>query len=664
MLFRFYSPKFLILVKFLILSSSFSASSSADKLNSIGEQFSIALKYADAKMWDRAHAEAKKISSPSAESLITWLRLRDGAGSFAEYELFLDENNDWPGIKLLRVKGESSINSKIEHERLEDYFFKIPPQTGFGALKMAESFLKVGNLEKAKQIITKSWLSHSYKQDQFKKIQKLFGEYLVDYNDERIENCLWEKRTNDAKQMLHLVSPENRELVRVRIALQNRKAGVDQMIRALPKKFQNNGGLTFDRLIFRRKNNLFDRAEDLLAKSSMDHSALGRPEQWLESRQIYSRRALRSGKITRAYVIASNHFVNHENLYDKSRLADLEWLSGFIALEFQKSPQKALKHFLYFSELADNPIAESRAGYWLGKTYEELENNEQAKEFFAIAAKFQTSFYGQLAAERGGVPINSSLFKPREIHEWTDANFLKKSTLQAALLLFYANRSVLADRFFNHLSEELSLQEKLQLSQLSADIGLPAAGLSIARTAASSGSILPEFYFPISNEALKIDLENPSLTNAIIRQESEFFKSSISEVGALGLMQIMPATAQQMAKRLKLVYDMKRLTNDAEYNVALGSEFLSLMLKKHGGSKVLALAAYNAGPYKVKQWVKEIGDPREGDIDTVVWIELIPYSETRNYVMRVLEADWVYRGILGDGMKKLFQGSRRYHHEF
>ena len=133
------------------------------------------------------------------------------------------------------------------------------------------------------------------------------------------------------------------------------------------------------------------------------------------------------------------------------------------------------------------------------------------------------------------------------------------------------------------------------------------------------------------------------LVLAVIRQESAFYVRAKSHAGARGLMQVMPATAKRVARANRMPYDRARLTGDSNYNLIIGQVYLSGVIEQFAGSYPMALAAYNAGPHRVKRWLRTFGDPRKGEIDIIDWVELIPFTETRNYVQRVLENLSVYR---------------------
>jgi soluble lytic murein transglycosylase len=143
------------------------------------------------------------------------------------------------------------------------------------------------------------------------------------------------------------------------------------------------------------------------------------------------------------------------------------------------------------------------------------------------------------------------------------------------------------------------------------------------------------------------------LVLGIIRQESAFDVAAVSSAGARGLMQLLPGTAKGVAKQAGVKFAQTRLTTDSHYNITLGRAYLDDLLSRFGGSYELTAAAYNAGPRRVRDWITTYGDPRNRSTDVVDWIESIPFDETRNYVMRILENTQVYRARLNNGAANL-----------
>lgn len=651
-------------ISFLIFVQQVYAVDNTRSLKQLGAEFSEVLKYADAEMWDEATRRVDALNSSVAYDILQWLKLRAGIENFAEYESFLLINDDWPGMALLRSQGEQAINSSIKTSRILNYFLDQEPLTANGSIKFAQSLLVNNELKKAQIVIKKSWLEHSYSTDDLKQVIKLFGKFLNPYHAQRIDNLLWSGRLRQAEEMHLLVPRDIRLLSEARIALKRLSPGVDILISQIPKHLQANPGLIFDRFSYRQKKNLHEGAEQILLDISKDTNALGKPSFWLKGRSAYARRALLRKEFEKAYIIASNHSVDLSATDISKDALELEWLSGFIAFEFFQEYETALEHFERFFKFVVNPINRAKAAYWIGRTYEKLFEKDRMMAAYAVGAKYQTTFYGQLSAERGGVPIDSTIISNYVRYEWESAEFMEDSTVKSAILLYYSGRSVLADRFFNHTSEKLNLTDKLKLSQLVHDLGLKASGLSIAKTAGQAGIFCPDFMFPNIDQGLVVDKHLEALVASVIRQESGFFSYTKSSAGAIGLMQVMPRTAAAMAKKLGLSFSDERLLKDKNYNVKIGTYFLETLLKKFDNSRVLSIAAYNAGPYRIKEWINEFGDPRAVGVDPLIWIEMIPFLETRNYVKRVLEADWVYRGKVRGELPRLELGRQSFGHKF
>lgn len=592
--------------------------------------------------FDTAARLASQNQDPIAVEIIEWHRLRAGNGSFADYERFLAQNHDWPGLKLLRTRGEAAITANTNSDRVIAYFSSSSPQSGNGALRYALALRATGRQDAANAVAIETWRTFSLSSEVQASFWKTFSEVLRPYNVDRLDMLLWRERLTEAQRMYELVPANERQLADVRIALQRGKSGVNALINALPANMQNSAGLAFDRFRWRLDKDLWDGASEMLVERSTSAEALGRPEYWSNKRRSYARRAMRTGDHRTAYLLASQHFLTS----DDSDYKDLEWLSGFLALRKLNDPQRALVHFQRFRATVTSPISIGRAGYWLGRTYEAMGDNANARSSYAMAASYQTSFYGQLAAERAGLPSDQSIAGTTNLPDWKSQAFLRTDSVRAAMLFHFAGQSDLARQFLSHASESLPAQERAAIVNLALDLGNPHAALRISKTAAYTGMIVQNGYYPIT-ELTKISTSAPiEFVMSIARQESEFNPYARSSVGALGLMQVMPNTGKLVARNLGISFSESQLANDWKYNSKIGSTYLSDMLTRYNGSYVLAAAAYNAGPNRADRWIRDYGDPRASNVDVIDWIETIPFRETRNYVMRTTEALFVYRSRL------------------
>jgi soluble lytic murein transglycosylase len=607
-----------------------------------GAALALALSVADGGDWENATAIARQNQDPIAVEIIEWNRLRAGKATFGEYEAFLNSNADWPGLPLLQKVSEKHIPERLSPQRVVNYFSAQSPQTGWGALRLAQAYQALGKPAEAGAEVVYAWREFSLSKDEQDALWSAFSNTLKPHNADRLDLLLWKRKVTEAGRMLSLVSPSQRALAEVRIALQRDKNGVDAMITALPNAVARDAGLAYDRFRWRISKDYWDSAHDMLVQRSGSFDSLGRPEFWSDKRRTYARRAMRTGDNRTAYYLASQHFLTP----DKNGYPDLEWLSGFLALQKLNDPARAIQHFRNFRASIVSPISVGRAGYWLGRSYEAMGDAANAKTSYALAATYQTSFYGQLAAERAGLRPDQSIAGSELPADWTKQAFLRSDSVRAGFLFHFAGEDLLTRRFLTHASESLTLRGRAALGQLALDLDQPNTALKIAKAAATNGDVLPRAYYPVTDLA---DFNSPvpaELALAIARQESEFNPAAQSHVGALGLMQVMPATAKSVAKDLGISYSTKSLGGDWEYNARIGTAYLADMLERYDGSALLAAAAYNAGPHRADRWIKDYGDPRSANVDAIDWIETIPFRETRNYVMRVNEALFVYRARL------------------
>lgn len=606
-----------------------------------GDLLSSALAAVAEKDWVTAEHFAGQIGDSAGSDMVVWERLRQGEGSWDEYERFLAEHADWPGLKRLRRAGEEVIPRDHDPVSVRRFFETQPPQTGTGSLRLAEALQAQGRTADARAEVIRAWRDMALAPHEEVALLDRYGGVLSRHHQERLDNLLWDGQTRAAERMLRLVPDGQARLAKARIGLQRAVKGVDGLINAVPRSLAGDPGLAFDRFMWRVEKERWDDAEALLLERSGTVESLGRPEEWSNRRRGFARRAMRAGDPQKAYVLASQH-----GLATGSNYADLEWLSGYIALTYLKSPEQALFHFTRFWGDVDTPISLGRAGYWLGRAYEALGRTEEAAKAYRLGARYQTSFYGQLAAERIGTTSDASLTGKADVPNWRKARFAKSGPIRAALLLNHAQEQQMMRWFFTHVAETLDETNLLQLSQLALELDRPHVALGVAKEAAKRGIVLPGPYFPVTELATySVDVD-PEIAMSIARRESELNEDAVSAAGAQGLMQIMPGTARDMSRDLGVKYSKARLTSDWRYNAKLGTAYLAALLDLYDGSYLLTFAAYNAGPSRVEEWIGEYGDPRDSVIDKVNWIEHIPYRETRDYVMRVMESLHVYRARL------------------
>lgn len=606
-------------------------------------QLAAALKAGAGGDWGAADAAAARAGRISSD-IVTWTRLRAGVGAFVEYQDFLARNPDWPGLPLLQKKGEEAIGPDVPAQAVIAYFAPRAPQTGAGALALARALAAAGRTAEAQEAAIRGWRSFSLTPEEETAYLSAFGPALAEHHGGRIAALLKEGDLEGARRMLPLVPEGTRRVAEARIALQTDAAGVDSLIKAVPERMMSSAGLALDRFRWRLRKGLTEDAIALMLERSESAEMLGDPESWGTQRRRLARLEMREGDPRRAYRLAARHFLTTGEDY-----ADLEWLSGYIALRKLGDGETALRHFARFEAAVASPISLGRAYYWQGRAYESLGRAAEAREAYQKGARHQTAFYGLMSAEKLGLPLDPALAGRETYPDWRQGSFVSSSVFQAAVLLRAAGDELVSTRFLLHLNESLGREDAARLMGLAQEWDAPFTTLMIAKAEAEKGNVWPAAYFPL-NGAETLDLPVPKpLALSITRRESEFYMAAQSPVGALGLMQVMPDTAKEVAGKIGLPFERRRLTTDGVYNTRLGTAYLAQLRERFGPSPLLVASGYNAGPSRPSRWIEALGDPGDDAVDVVDWLEHIPIQETQTYVMRVTEGIIAYRERLGIG---------------
>ncbi|MBP0481568.1 lytic transglycosylase domain-containing protein [Sagittula salina] len=607
-----------------------------------GQALAKAMAYMREGNWAAAKIDARG-DGQIAVDIIEWHALRAGRGDAAEVMDFLSRHPDWPGMEYLREKSEPVIADGATEAEVRHFFSETQPQSGAGALALARVHMADGDLGLAQADIVLAWRTLSLTGDERRAFLESWGDLLGPHHVARLDMALWKGWAQNAGAMIPYVDDGWKALAEARLGLRTGAGNVDALIAKVPEKLQDDAGLAFERFLWRVKKRRSEDAVALLKERSVSLQKLGEPWAWARGRRDLARERMQAGQYGEAYEIASRHF-----LVDGSDYAELEWISGYLAFRFLDRPDLAVRHFGNFREAVWTPISVGRAGYWLGRALEATGDTIGAKDAYKHGAQFQTSFYGLLAAERGGLPLNATLAGEESFTDWRQAAFTKSSVFQAAVLLLAAGEVDLGERFMTHLGESLDRDGMGQLGAMLAEMKRPHIEVMLGKRAAQFGIELPGPYYALHPEVVATEYPVPKeLVLAIARRESEFDPKVISGAGARGFMQLMPGTAREVASALAVDYDADRLLEDPAYNATLGSNYLAGLADRYDGNPVMMAAAYNAGPSRPDRWMQELGDPRKGAIDVVDWIEMIPFDETRNYVMRVTESLPVYRARLG-----------------
>jgi soluble lytic murein transglycosylase len=589
-------------------------------------------RYADAR------AAVANFNNPLLKRIVDWHMLRVAPktdADFASTWRMLRENPDWPEPELLRRQAEDRIGADASPQQVFLYFTAFPPLTSAGHLKRLEAAAAASPNDVAK-FASDSWRNATFRAADEDDFLNKYGRYLTgDDHIARFDRILRDGRPQVARDLLPKLPPDYQPLANARLAMATKAADAPTILKGVSAAKLNEPGIKLERLAWLRRSGNFDEAKALAAAPPTSQT-----EAWWNERQQLARDLLAAGHPADAYAVTLQHGQTRGVAF-----AEAEFLAGWIALRHLKKPADGQKHFQTLYDGVSTDISKSRAAYWMGRALEAAGRSKDAMDWFGRAAAFGQTFYGQLAARRlpgGAVKLPSDPVA-------SDADRQALGGRELVTVARYIGQAGDAERtrpFLLRLARMVSGPgETLLLSHLATELKRPDIALVIARRATENGVTLFEASFPVVDLGSTGSIER-ALALAVTRQESAFNSGAVSSSGALGLMQLMPGTARDVAGRIGVPYLQDKLTRDPAYNVTLGSQYLAEMLQRFGGSYELALAAYNAGPNRVARWLDSIGDPRAGKIDMIDWIEMIPFRETRNYVQRIMEGVGVYRDRL------------------
>ena len=603
----------------------------------------VVFDYVDRKQWKLALSDAQKMQDKTIYTLVNWMYLIDSqsGASFNEYFIFIKNNKDWPRINRIKYLAEHKINfDNNTPSSIIEYFTNNPPLSGFGKLRLAEALLENNQAEKSKSLVKDGFKDAELSKNDLRYFSKIFKKFLTpqDYSL-RADYFAYEAKYQDLRDTIEYLNPDYQKLYNARAALFTKRSA-DNLIAQVPQYLKEDPGLIYDRIKWRRKKARFDDALTLINQSASD--SLERNQYLAKERLSIARDKIQDKEFKTAYEILKDH-----RLKDGSDYAEIEWHLGWLALSFLNQPDAALAHFLRMNAAVSYPISKARAAFWIGKTYKKLGQVNQANTWFKTGSQYGTTFYGQLShkeIDEKKFSINNSFkFSEEKYEEFKKNNPLAKSVI----VLKELNRTKYTKDILRHLGDvdqNKTAEEISMAGVLAQDIERYDFAIQIAKNASYKNLNFLEISYPkieVPKQIKDQKILDSSVILALIRQESEFDTSATSRVGAKGLMQIMPATGKLLSKVTNIDFSREKLTRDKDYNLALGSYYIS-DLDDLFGSQYLAFAAYNAGPNRVEKWIKTHGDPRKKQIDAIDFIELIPFHETRNYVQRVSENINVY----------------------
>jgi soluble lytic murein transglycosylase len=600
----------------------------------------------------------------SLENIVLWHKYSDNKSDsdilFSDISRFISDNGFYPNISDLKVNAEEIAKKQnIPYEVSEKYFSENIPVSSESKLYLLESKIKFlatinGGDDRYQRIkkeisaeISRIWIEEDFSDE---KEEEFFNQYKNYLNESdhinRIDRLLWDGKLSQSKKILYLVNSDYQKLFTAIINIKNTPKYIDRIILSVPRYLRSNENLLYHKVLWYKSN---DKEEDLIKAIISLPKNMQFPQKWWKLRHLYAREMIKAKEYKIAYYLAKDHGLVPS---DKD-FWEAEWMAGWISLRFVDKPIEAIARFKNLFNNVGYPVSLSRASYWVARSAESLNQKDEAIKWYKIAARYPLFFYGQLAIHKHKLldPINSQndtiLPKEPKISKIDITKSANSQTLQIAYLLYEIGDIETSKQVFKSLvSHSKSESEIAVIMKLVNNLNDQSLDVEIARVASQKNVFFIRDKFQIIKDIA--DDEYSPLVHAIIKQESGFAQTAVSRVGAIGFMQIMPDTAKLVARDLGIIYSKQKLTQDASYNIKLGSFYIKQLIDTFDGSELLAIASYNAGPNATRRWIAEFYDPRdEKDIDKVVdWIELITYSETRNYVQRITENMIVYKYIM------------------
>jgi soluble lytic murein transglycosylase len=602
--------------------------------------YNKAITFAERGDWIKLKRLKHLNTNTHMEKVLLWLKLRHSTtrDSFGSIARFLKQNPYWPERNQLIQQAELLLSPEKSPTSVVDWFSKYSPRTTDAHFKWIRALEIINDKENLDKAVLSLWKTRILSQRQqrvlIKKYKRIITPELI---WQRLDWLLWKGYIRSSQRMYPHVTQNQRHLAEARLRLRHLMGAVDPAIERVPLELRTDDGLVFERLRWRQRKGMMDKARELYWDIPREQKY---PRLWWRERSRQIRYLLKQNNFDTAFRLAQLHLQKEGRYY-----AEAQWLAGWIALRYANKPEQASTYFVEMYGRVRTPVSKSRASYWAGRAFEQNNNSLNAKKWFDVAAKHSTTFYGQLANKKLGKTVNR-LPKKQSSDSKTDGVSYISELVDIAIFLAEIGKTELATKFLKTASKNASNNAQVApIVSGALKIKKPHLAVYAARRAARKGIYFISASYPKPALYDTSQVEK-ALIYSIVRQESNFDPEAESYKGALGLMQLMPATAKSVAKSLNIDFNKERLTSDHNYNIKLGSSYLRSLIEKYEGSYPLAIAAYNAGPHNVNKWIKRVGNPTQKNVDLIDWIERIPFGETRNYVQRVLENLTIYRELI------------------
>jgi soluble lytic murein transglycosylase len=598
---------------------------------------------------DATEVEAA-ISDPVAKKLAEWIILRseDNGASVERYRAFVSANPSWPSQTFLRRRIEAALwDDRRDDASVSAWFEHEQPLSAKGKLSLARTMIARGDRANAERLVRNAWRNDLMSEDTENTALDLFGAFLTPGDHKaRMDLLLYGSEHAAALRAARRLGPAQVALAKARIAAYGKASNTRALLDAVPAELHSDPGYVFSKIQLLRREEKIAEAARLMMSAPRDPGRLYNVDEWWIERRLMSRKMLDLGEYRTAYLIARDAAQPAREVYKTEQ----EFTAGWIALRFLTDPATAAQHFARIGVGSVNPTTLARAGYWQGRAAEAAGHIQEARAAYTAAAAQSTSYYGQLARAKLGLPqiaLNGAFAgRARGIE--------RLEIVRAVQLLYELDERELAIPILADMGDTSDADALAGLGE-QASRHSDARGMLLMGKAALNRGLPFDFYaYPVTGippfKAIGPEVE-PSIVYAIARQESAFNPAVVSPAQAYGLMQVTPDAGRYVCKRHGASFDLSRMKTDPVYNTALGAAELGGLIEDYRGSYIMTFAAYNAGRGSVKKWIERYGDPRDPKVDAVDWVELIPFSETRNYVQRIMENLQVYRARFGGGTR-------------
>lgn len=593
---------------------------------------------------------SQTIGDPVARKLADWIILRsdDNGATVERYRAFLSANPSWPSQTFLRRRAEAALwDDRRDDDTVLGYFADEKPLSAKGKFSLARALIARGDRAGAERLVRDAWRNDGMSGDVENTALDLFGAFITAGDHKaRMDKLLYSSDTDGAMRAAKRLGGAQMALAKARIGVTKKAINVRGLLDAVPSELHGDPGYMFAKIQQLRREEKFAEAGQLMLAAPRDPARLHNLDEWWVERRLLSRKMLDVGEYRTAYLIARDAALPARDIYKTEQ----EFTAGWIALRFLKDPAAASQHFARIGVGSVNPTALARAGYWQGRAAEAAGRSSEARQAYAAAAEQSTSYYGQLARAKLGLPQIELNGAPSARGRGVE----RLEIVRAVALLYALDEREIAIPILADMGENGDPDAVLGLGDLAARNSDARGMLLIGKAALNRGLPFDHYAYPTvgipSYPTIGPEVER-SVVYAIARQESAFNQAVVSPANAYGLMQVTPDAGRYVTKKYGASFDLARLKTDPVYNASIGAAELGGLLDDYRGSYIMTFAGYNAGRGSVRKWVERYGDPRDPKVDAVDWVEQIPFSETRNYVQRIMENLQVYRARFGGGSK-------------